>query len=230
MSDDKTNLSDGVRTALIFKALVRCEAVRELTESFYRATGLTLKLLPPQRPQHMAQAALPIVVGGQPAAILVVGQAKFRHCAPQDRFVGCVRLMGVLARLIGECAGRWMLADDGDEPIAVQRAKEFVHAHVGKRIAMRAVADHVHLSAQHFCKLFKQTTGMTLTDYVWRAQVERAKERLCDPHLSVKEAAFSSGFQSLSHFNHVFGKLVGVSPTDYRANMRQKKANRAAVK
>lgn len=146
------------------------------------------------------------------------------------QFAGHVRLLGVLAEMLGECACRWMLASDSVEPLAVQRAKEYVSTHLTDRITFADVLGHVHLSPQHFCKLFKKTTGMTLTEYIWHARIERAKELLHNNHHPIKQVAVMSGFRSLSHFEHVFHKLTGAAPTAFRANPRQHKANRAPQK
>lgn len=148
----------------------------------------------------------------------------------KTRFNGHVRLLGVLAEMLGECACRWLLASDSAEPPAVQRAKEYVSAHFTEPITQQAVLGHVHLSPQYFCKLFKKTTGMTLTEYVWQIRVERAKELLHDEQHPIKQVAAMSGFRSLSTFDHIFHSQTGTSPTTYRANTRQRKANRAATK
>ena len=49
--------------------------------------------------------------------------------------------------------------------------------------------------------------------------IEKAKNLLLNPNLRVSEIAFEVGFQSLTHFNRVFKKLLGQSPTEYRAQL-----------
>ena len=84
---------------------------------------------------------------------------------------------------------------------------------------MRVVAQAVHTSAFYFCKLFKKVTGINFTDYLSRVRIEKAKNLLLNPNLRVSEIAFEVGFQSLTHFNRVFKKLLGQSPTEYRAQL-----------
>jgi AraC-like DNA-binding protein len=74
----------------------------------------------------------------------------------------------------------------------------------------------MHVSTFYFCKRFKQSTGLTFTDYLGRVRVEKAKNLLLNPHLRVSEIAYDVGFQSLTHFNRTFHKVVGQSPTRYR--------------
>jgi AraC-like DNA-binding protein len=77
------------------------------------------------------------------------------------------------------------------------------------------------VSTFYFRKMFKKATGLTLTDYLGRVRVEKAKNLLLNPHLRVSEIAYTVGFQSLTHFNRVFRKLTGESPTDFREKLKK---------
>jgi AraC-like DNA-binding protein len=74
----------------------------------------------------------------------------------------------------------------------------------------------VYTSKFYFCKIFKKATGINFTDYLARMRTERAKNLLLNRNLRVSEIAFEAGFQSLTHFNRVFKRILGQSPTDYR--------------
>jgi len=49
--------------------------------------------------------------------------------------------------------------------------------------------------------------------------VEKAKNLLLNRNLRVSEIAYEVGFQSLTHFNRVFKRILGVSPTKYRTRL-----------
>jgi AraC-like DNA-binding protein len=51
-------------------------------------------------------------------------------------------------------------------------------------------------------------------------RIEKAKNLLLNPNLRISEIAYEVGFQSLTHFNRVFKRLMGDSPTDYRAQLK----------
>jgi hypothetical protein len=57
-----------------------------------------------------------------------------------------------------------------------------------------------------------------------------SRSELVNPHLRISEIAYTVGFQSLTHFNRVFRKLTGESPTHFRANgsLRERGKPRAA--
>lgn len=77
----------------------------------------------------------------------------------------------------------------------------------------------VNTSTFYFCKLFKRATGLTFTDYFARVRIEKAKTPLINPNRRVSEVAYDVGFQSLTHFNRVFKKIVGRSPSSYRQSV-----------
>jgi len=74
------------------------------------------------------------------------------------------------------------------------------------------------MSAHYFSQLFKQSTGRAPHQYVLLKRIEHAKEQLCNQKTSVTNAALSAGFQSPSHFAHVFRQLEGTTPSRFRAD------------
>ena len=62
----------------------------------------------------------------------------------------------------------------------------------------------------------KRATGLTFTDYLARVRIEKAKTLLLERNRRISEIAYDVGFQSLTHFNRIFKKLVGASPSSYR--------------
>ncbi len=139
---------------------------------------------------------------------------------PVDRFQAVLQLLTVFAQYLADYASRRAIACSEVEPGAVTSAKEFVRTHVEEPITLAQVVRHVHVSRFYFCKLFKKATGMTLTEYVSRVRVERAKALLVDPALRISEVVFAAGFGSIPRFNSVFKQHVGMPPSAYRAGLR----------
>jgi AraC-like DNA-binding protein/ligand-binding sensor protein len=137
-----------------------------------------------------------------------------------DRFEAIIQLLCVFAQYLADYAERHAIAGGAAEPAAVVNAKRFVQDHVDEPITLAQVVEHVGVSRFYFCKLFKKATGMTLTEYVGRVRVEKAKTLLVDPLLRVSEVAFTAGFGSIPNFNSVFKRHVGVAPSAYRENLR----------
>tara|TARA_R110000850_G_scaffold73969_2_gene162209 strand:- start:75 stop:1013 length:939 start_codon:yes stop_codon:yes gene_type:complete len=133
-----------------------------------------------------------------------------------DQYQGAVTLLAAFGLQLSDLMNRMMIEEANAEPEVIVKAKRFVNAHLEGKLSLEAVAHHVGVSPYYFCKIFKQSTGMTLTEYVNRRRVEWAKRKLLNPRVRVTEVAFDVGFQSISQFNRSFLKYVGESPTRYR--------------
>ncbi len=146
-----------------------------------------------------------------------------------ESYLGAVMLLNTFALQLEEELNRLMVAEENCDPPTISKAKQYVNAHLDEKICLDDVAAHVHVSPYYFCKLFKQSTGMTLTEYVNRRRVEWAKRKLLNPQARVTEIAYDVGYQSLSQFNRSFLKYAGQSPTDYRAAIHGSKRTLAAA-
>ena len=73
--------------------------------------------------------------------------------------------------------------------------------------------------------MFKDSVGLTLTDYVNRCRIDWAKRELLKHEARISEIAFLIGYQSLSQFNRSFARIVGLSPTLYRRDRLERAAS-----
>ena len=97
-----------------------------------------------------------------------------------------------------------------------RRAKELMLDDLRADLGIADLAAECGLSARHFERAFRESTG--LPPHRWRTQqrVQRAKELLAGGKLQLSEVALSCGFSDQSHFTKVFSKLVGSTPAFYR--------------
>ena len=105
--------------------------------------------------------------------------------------------------------------DNADSPL-ITRAKKFLADRQADHISTKDVAKMVHVSKFYLCKLFKKATGLTLTEYLSQLRISNVKILLLNPNLRVSEIAYTTGFQSVTHFNRTFSRIVGHTPTHYR--------------
>lgn len=134
-------------------------------------------------------------------------------------YAATLRLLASFAQHLSLVANELMIKQTGGEPPAVTKARAFIAEHLGEELALGQVAQAASMSAFYFCKVFKAATGVTFTDYVGRARVEKTKQLLLNPNTRVSEAAYEAGFQSLSQFNRVFRRIEAQAPTTYRAEL-----------
>jgi len=139
----------------------------------------------------------------------------------QRQHAAVIRLLEIFGQQLSASANRMTLQDAEAEPPMIRRAKAYIAGHYGDPVGLDEMARTMHVSTFYFCKMFKRATGLTFTDYLGRVRVEKAKNLLLNPHLRVSEIAYTVGFQSLTHFNRVFRKLTGESPTDFREKLKK---------
>ena len=137
----------------------------------------------------------------------------------REQYEAMVRLLSIFAQHLSIVGNQILVQDRNAEPLAVVRAKQFIAQHQDEDLSLGQVAKAVNTSSFYFCKLFKKATGLNFTDYVSRVRIEKAKNLLLNPNARISEVAFAVGFQSLTHFNRVFRKVLGESPTEYRRRL-----------
>ncbi len=141
-----------------------------------------------------------------------------RVISPQQ-YESVVHLLTIFAQHLSLVSNQLLVRNANAEPPAITRAKQFIKEHQADEISLGDVAKAVNTSTFYFCKMFKKATGLNFTDYLSRVRVEKARNLLLNPNLRISEIAFASGFQSLSHFNRVFRRIAGESPTRYREKL-----------
>jgi len=137
----------------------------------------------------------------------------------QKQHAAMVMLLKIFALHLSTVSNQVLVRQENAEPAMITRAKDFISKNQGDALSLGQVAKAVNTSTFYFCKMFKKVTGLNFTDYVSRTRIEKAKNLLLNPNLRVSEIAFEVGFQSLTHFNRVFKKIVGESPTEYRGEV-----------
>ncbi|MEO6002043.1 MAG: helix-turn-helix domain-containing protein [Opitutus sp.] len=148
---------------------------------------------------------------------------------PIRRYAALLRLLGSFAQYLSVLSNELMMKQTTAEPVAVTKARAFLAANLGEVLSLGTVAQAVNISPFYFCKIFKSATGLTLSHYVSRARIAKTKELLLDSRMRVSEAAYASGFQSLSQFNRVFSQMEGQSPSAYRTGLHTRTARRLSA-
>jgi AraC-like DNA-binding protein len=161
-----------------------------------------------------------IIAWGATVDLRRLEAAYFHSCVlTPKQYAGMVRLLEIFATHLGVVANQLLIQEAAAESPFIRRAKTYIAEHESDGIPLEEIARALHMSTFYFCKMFRKATGLTFTDYLSRVRVERAKTLLLDPHRRVSEIAYETGFGSLTHFNRVFRKLAGCSPSDYRRGL-----------
>lgn len=100
-------------------------------------------------------------------------------------------------------------------PRAARLAREFIEAHVEEPIPLARLADEVHLSLFHFCRVFEAAFGMPAAAYVRSQRVKRAAHHI-SMGTSLADAAARCGFADQAHMTRQFRAVLGVTPAQWR--------------
>jgi AraC family transcriptional regulator len=104
----------------------------------------------------------------------------------------------------------------GLAPAQLRRVIEYMNTHLHQELSLLELAEAAGLSLHHFGQAFKLATGMSPHRYVIEKRVDRARELLRNPLLSIAEIATIVGFASQSHLTVNFRRLTGLTPARFR--------------
>ena len=104
----------------------------------------------------------------------------------------------------------------------IVQAKLFIDRNYAQRIDAGEIADKACYSKFHFIRTFKSIYGRTPHQYLTHVRIERAKE-LLEQEVSVPEACFAVGFDSLGSFTSLFKRRAGVTPSEYQRQRLERK-------
>ncbi len=108
---------------------------------------------------------------------------------------------------------------------SLQRARDLIDAQYDRPLDLDELARAAHFSRYHFLRAFRRAFHATPHEYLTRKRIEKAKELLADSELSITEICLAVGFESLGSFSTLFHKVVGWSPSIYRARAWEMKKN-----
>jgi AraC-like DNA-binding protein len=104
--------------------------------------------------------------------------------------------------------------------VHLRRAKDLMDREYARPLDVPAMARAAHASPSHFARRFREAYGETPYAYLMTRRIERAMALLRGSDLSVTEISLAVGCQSLGTFTTRFRELVGMTPGEYRARVR----------
>ena len=90
--------------------------------------------------------------------------------------------------------------------------------------AMQDAAAALRYSDAYFCKLFKQCFKVNFSAYLNEYRVNKARQLILDPRLSLKDIGAAVGYSDANYFTRVFKRLTGQTPSEYRVAAAEKAA------
>ena len=101
----------------------------------------------------------------------------------------------------------------------IKKTIEYIHKNYEKPITVDYMSKMLNVHKCYFCNSFKQETGMTFTNFLCEFRIEKSKELLKNPSLSILDIAISVGFNNQSYYTMMFKKILNITPLEYRKNI-----------
>lgn len=106
------------------------------------------------------------------------------------------------------------------EPDILVRVQRMFRQHLDERrgefLSVSAVASELNMSPHYLSDLLRSQTGMNTKQHIHAYLVDCAKVLLANTQLSVSEVAYRLGFEYPQHFNRLFKRKTGITPSEYR--------------
>ncbi len=109
---------------------------------------------------------------------------------------------------------------DSTEHQVAHKAQKYIHEHFADaEMNIPDISHALALNQTYLRRMFKEETGLTLTEYITKYRLERAQQMMRDPGSTLAQIAEQTGYNDVSYFSRSFKKYYGVSPRTARGKL-----------
>lgn len=115
------------------------------------------------------------------------------------------------------CAEAFQLLNEANSSgYIIKQTIAYIETHYQEKLSLNTLAAQVYVSPVYLSNLFSRIMGKTITEYIQKFRVDKAKELLKNPELAISDIAEEVGYSDIKYFAQVFKKIIGVTPTNFR--------------
>lgn len=92
----------------------------------------------------------------------------------------------------------------------------YIHSNFSKEITVSDLADQNYMNSSNFSRLFKNSVGISIIDYLRKIRINKAKDLLDSSYKSISEIALEVGYKSENLFYKDFKRIENITPSKYR--------------
>lgn len=117
-----------------------------------------------------------------------------------------------------------LMRDSGQSRMqsSIQSVCDYIAAHLGEDLSLVKLSEITWFNPSYLSRLFRQSTGQTLSDYIAGMRRDRARELLRDPSVRILDVSTAVGFDSPHYFSRFFKKMTGLTPQEFREGCRER--------
>lgn len=110
----------------------------------------------------------------------------------------------------------------GTPKVQIDEVLAYIQEHyTDYNFSVKQLAEHEGMSLSVFSQFFKAKSGMTVIDYILKCRINRAKELLKDTDMLIADIVFAIGYVSVPSFVNKFKKVTGMTPGEYRQQIKE---------
>ena len=94
----------------------------------------------------------------------------------------------------------------------------YIQTHLEQDLSLDVLAERVGFSAFHFHRIFRETIGEAVKEYIRRLRIERGAYRLKISEQTILQIALDAGFKTHESFTRAFERQFGITPSEFRTN------------
>ena len=191
------------------------------SDDFGNGVHCLLVEIAPQRLERLRddlQLDEPVFINGGVPAWLAM---RLYNEARQTDAASSLALEGLSLEILAELSRQQPVTSERKPPRWLEQAREIIHAKFAETLTHDHIANLVAVHPVHLAKVFRRHYKCTIGEYVRRLRIEHACREISSSEASLVEIALASGFSDQSHFSKVFKKLAGMTPTEFRKNLRK---------
>lgn len=101
-------------------------------------------------------------------------------------------------------------------PPWLDHVKEFLSENFSEPPGLNELARAVNVHPTHLARVFRQFEHCTVGDYIRKARINYARQRMLESNDPLVEVALAAGFADQTHFTRSFKRITGMTPTEFR--------------
>ena len=153
---------------------------------------------------------------------MVAYDIRDEHIAALDEAAGPAECYGLVHEAAREFAHRmsFVIKEKNYSP-RLLRMMDYIKEHLGERIELADIANHVNISRTYASAVFKEELGVNISEYILKERLAEAERLLRETDISIGDISKRLAFCSQSYFTKRFNETEGMTPLEYRRKRGQ---------
>ena len=147
------------------------------------------------------------------------GEPAAKAAEDTDRTVSMM-LQLLTTQFLLKCSSAYYDSLQNTSSNYIDEVKKYISRNLDQEIRITDISAEVSINPSYLETLFKRQTGTTIVEYINQQRIGKAVSYLSSTDQSVTDIGYMIGYNNRQHFSRIFRKIMGVSPGQYRKNLK----------